>query len=168
MEPQTNVIAFSELSTPLQKEHRAKIGVRVEAILGTFWRDDTADVVRACEIQGWIDVLETCSHNEIRAAWADYQRSGPRSANGRLLKPDAGAIWRIIIAARPKPKPAPKIVPQEPERPRVMPERARQIMAEVFGRGGAQDAPQAGALGALARSLATGYAGDDGATNEPI
>lgn len=161
MELQTNIIAFCELSTQHQKEHRAKIGVRVESILATFWRDDTADVVRACEIQGWIDALETCSHGEVRAAWADYQRSGPRSGNGRLLKPDAGALWRIIIAARPKPKPAPMIVRQEPERPRISPDRARAIMAEVFGRDVGQDGPQGGALVALARSLAAGYGGDD-------
>jgi hypothetical protein len=156
MEIQTNVIAFNELSLPLQKEHRAKIGVRVEAILSTFWRDETADVVRACEIQGWIDVLETCSHNEVRAAWSEYQRSGPRSGTGRLLKPDAGALWRIIVAARPKPRPVPMIVHHEPDRPRISADRAREIMAEVFGRDDPSDGATTGALGALARSLTAG------------
>jgi hypothetical protein len=95
---------FADL-TPQQKEaHRAKIGLRAEAILGGFWRDDTPDAVRAMEIEGWIDALENCSHSEIRDAWATYQRHGPRSQSGRLVRPDAGALYRLIADARPKPR----------------------------------------------------------------
>ena len=160
MENQTNIVAFNELSTQHQKDHRAKIGVRVESILLNFWREDgVADIVRVCKIQGWVDVLETCSHSEVRAAWAEYQRSGPRNALGRLLKPDAGALWRIVMASRPKPKPAP-IRPQVEEAPRerMSPERVRQIMREVFGGTDATEPEsQSGALGALAKAVLQGY-----------
>ena len=160
MENQTNIVAFNELSTQHQKDHRAKIGVRVESILLNFWREDgVADIVRVCEIQGWVDVLETCSHSEVRAAWAEYQRSGPRNALGRLLKPDAGALWRIVMASRPKPKPAP-ITAQIAEAPRerVSPERVREIMREVWGRTEEPTSePQNGALGALAQAVLQGY-----------
>ena len=106
-----------------------------------------------------MDVLETCSHSEIRAAWAEYQRSGPRNQLGRLLKPDAGALWRIVMASRPKPKPLP-IRPQVEEAPRerMSPERVRQIMREVFGgTDAAEPEAQNGALGALAKAVLQGY-----------
>lgn len=137
------------LSPQQQQEHRAKIGVRVEAILGQFWRaDDTPDAVRAVEIEGWMDVLENSSHTEIRTAWAKYQKTGPRTASGKLYKPDAGALYLLITAARPRPKivsdrrPATReeneAIHEELERSReVNPERAAQaqeIIQSILGR----------------------------------
>lgn len=152
------------MSSSAQEEQRIEIAVRAESILSQFWRDDdTHDGLRALEIEGWVDVLEGCAPSEIRAAWASYQRSGPRSASGRLAKPDAGALWRIVIAARPKPKPIPTPpAPPAPDRPRISAERAQEIMAEVFGGPDAPGGAATGALGALARSLAAGYAPDQG------
>lgn len=121
---------FNALSPQQQLEHRTKIGVRVEAILGQFWRDDdTPDAVRAVEIEGWMDVLENCSHSEIRAAWTDYQKSGPRTATGKLYKPDAGALYSRVIQARPRPAPAPMPEP-EPREP-ISKERAKEILEEA-------------------------------------
>lgn len=57
-------------------------------------------MVRALELEGWLDVLESLSDAEIRMAWAEYQKTGPRSAAGKLLKPDAGALFRIANDAR--------------------------------------------------------------------
>lgn len=77
------------------------MAVRVDAILGQFWRDDaTPKPVQVLEIETWLDVLEPLTEAEIRFAWAEYQRSGPRTGKGRLTKPDAGAIWRIASAVR--------------------------------------------------------------------
>ena len=126
---------FNALSLPQQKEHRAKIGVRVQAILGQFWQDaETADAVKAIEIEGWVDVLESCSHSEIRAAWRDYQTdSRNRTARGRLAKPDPGAIRAIIFGKRPKSK----VVSDEqedhetPKEPRMTGARAEEIMLEI-------------------------------------
>jgi hypothetical protein len=121
---------FNALEPHQQQAHRAKIGIRAEAILGQFWRDDaTSDAVRALEIEGWMDVLENCSHSEIRAAWTEYQKVGPRSAAGRLAKPDAGALYRLILKARPKPK---LVQPQDEEaRVPCSPEKAEEILREA-------------------------------------
>ncbi|WP_104019099.1 hypothetical protein [Roseovarius nitratireducens] len=110
--------------TPDQLErHRSKIAVRAEAILDQFWRDDdTSDAQRALELEGWADVLETCSHSEIRKAWAEYQKTGPRTRAGRLYKPDAGALYRIIVKRRPPPPPSPFEAPPKRHGPRVPPE----------------------------------------------
>jgi hypothetical protein len=123
---------FFALNHEQQIAHRTKIGLRVEAILSQFWREDTTpEAIRALEIEGWIDVLENCSHAEIRQAWATYQRSGPRTANGRLCKPDAGALYKLVQDARPRPQ----IVRTAPEpiweRPRMTAEHAAEIMREV-------------------------------------
>lgn len=115
-----------------------------------FWRDDaTPDALRALEVEGWMDVLENCSHSEIRMAWATYQRVGPRTDRGRLCKPDAGALHRIVMAERPKPvlvRPAPE---QERRAPPCTPEAAARIMREVFGDDRAE-------LGPLAKKMPGG------------
>lgn len=91
---------FHALSNEQQIEHRRRIALRCEAILGQFWRDDEADAIRALQIEGYVDVLQHVSHPELRDAWADYQRSGPRSSKGRLLRPDAGALYALVVRAR--------------------------------------------------------------------
>lgn len=122
---------FNALSRQQQEEHRAKIGVRAQAILEQFWRDyDTPDAVQAVEIEGWMDVLENCSHSEIRQAWSVYQKEGPRSKTGRLVRPDAGALYRIILRHRPKPQP---VLTPEPVRtgPRVTKAQADKILSDA-------------------------------------
>lgn len=114
-----------------------------------FWRDDaTSDALRALEVEGWMDVLENCSHSEIRMAWATYQRVGPRTDRGRLCKPDAGALHRIVMAERPRPSLV-QTVPAAAEAqrpPPCTPEAAARIMREVFGEGRTE-------FGALAKKM---------------
>ena len=114
-----------------QQAHRAKIGVRARAILGQFWQDlDTHDAEKAIEVEGWMDVLENCSHSEIRYAWRDYQIDpNNRTARGRLAKPDAGALRAIILSKRPRPQ----LVQPEPEPPRHAPpaEERRRVAENV-------------------------------------
>jgi hypothetical protein len=117
---------FAALSPQQQQEHRAKIGVRARVILSQFWKEDTTDAEQAIEAEGWMDVLETCSHSEIRAAWADYQKHGPRTKTGRLVKPDAGALYRRVIDARPKPE-------CETMRPETREEREARLAQTVVG-----------------------------------
>lgn len=125
------VSGFNALSPQQQAAHREKIGVRAQAILGQFWRDDqTPDAVQALELEGWMDVLENCSHSEIRKAWATYQRTGPRTASGKLYKPDAGAIYKIVQQNRPKPRVVPTPEPER-EEPRVSAEAAQEILKEI-------------------------------------
>lgn len=130
---------FNDLSPQEKQSHREKIGLRAQAILNQFWRDDdTPDAVQAMEIEGWMDVLENCSHSEIRMAWARYQKDGMRTERGRLYKPDAGALYRIILNSRPLPQIVRRPVffgPWLPDEPRVLPtaERRAEIMREVYG-----------------------------------
>ena len=121
---------FNALSKQQQKAHRIEIGLRAKAILSVFWEDKAPDAVKAIEVEGWMDVLQNCSQSEIREAWADYQRDGDnRSARGRLVKPDAGALYRIILRKRPKPKLVE--TPEEPREPPCSFERAAEIMQQV-------------------------------------
>ena len=93
--------SFAALSPQQQLEHREKIGVRAKTILSQFWASDSTPVVmQVLELEGWMDVLQECSHGEVSAAWALYNRAGPRTAAGKLYKPDAGYLWRLIEAAR--------------------------------------------------------------------
>lgn len=126
---------FNSLSPQQQESHRAKIGIRARAILGQFWQDtDTHDAEKVIEVEGWMDVLENCSHSEIRFAWRDYQTDqNNRTARGRLAKPDAGALLAIIYRKRPRPavvrsQPAPA---PEPEKERCDPEVAQAICEEA-------------------------------------
>jgi hypothetical protein len=156
MDPPENATKFQPISSSLIEGQRIEIAIRAEVILAQFWRDDdTHDGMRAIELKGWVDVLEGCSAAEMRAAWATYQRSGPRTGSGRLVKPDAGALWWIVMASRPKPKPAPiRAQIAEVPRERITPERAREIMREVWGSIWEPSSwPQNGALGALAQAV---------------
>lgn len=101
------------------------------------------------EVEGWIDVLEKCSHSEIRFAWRDYQLDNKnRTERGRLAKPDAGALFRIILssrAAKPKPRdPVPESHQITEEK--ISPEAAQKILDEadfhpVHGFGGYNGKP---------------------------
>lgn len=121
-------------------DHRAQIALRVTVILGQFWQDnDSPDAVRALEIEGWCDVLEPCTQDEIRRGWANYQISGPRTSTGRLYKPDAGAILALIWGARHREALArpqrPASAPEEEPRIAVTPEQREQIMRDVYRNG---------------------------------
>lgn len=108
----------------------------VQAILGAFWVDeDTPDEVRAMELQGWLKVLDAYTADDVSDAWAEYQRSGPRSEAGRLARPDAGALYRIIVKARANAaiatrRPAPP-EQQLPPPPRVTAAQALKIIKDV-------------------------------------
>lgn len=126
----TEVTGFNALSAQQQQEHRAKIGVRARAILGQFWQEaDVHDAEKVIEVEGWMDVLENCSHSEIRFAWRDYQIDpNSRSARGRLVKPDAGALRHIILSKRPRPKIVHHQPTPEPVKERCDPKVAQSIV----------------------------------------
>lgn len=96
------------------------------AILSAFWQDESApDAIRAIQIEGWLDVLQELSEQELRDSWADYQRTGPRNAARTLKRPDPGALRDIAMRARdvaaigrPKPPPEPERVISEEDKAR--------------------------------------------------
>lgn len=91
------------------------------AILGQFWVDDeTPDAVRAIQLEGWLDVIDCLSEAEVRDAWANYQRTGPRGGNGALRRPDAGAIYSRAMASRGRAAQALRLVVEaEPPPPEI-------------------------------------------------
>lgn len=98
------------------------------AILNSFWVSDrTPDAVQAIEIEGWLDVLEGLTEDEVRTAWSNYQKSGPRTDRNVLKRPDPGALYDMAMRhreflARQAPRQAP---PPEPEREISAEEKAR-------------------------------------------
>lgn len=115
----TTTNASAAFSWQPSKAQRAEVAIRARAILAQFWRaDDTPDAVQAIELEGWCDVLDGCTPDEVRRAWENYQKTGPRSQRGTLIRPDAGAIHRIVLAARPRPKKAPE--PDDSRKGRVL------------------------------------------------
>jgi hypothetical protein len=114
-------------------DHRAAIGLRATTILAEFWRDrDEPDAQRALQIEVWMDVLEPFTQAEIRAAWAEYNRSGPRSERGQLLRPDPGALRTIILRNRPvPPRVASQLAPREPDRIPCPADKARAMLDEA-------------------------------------
>lgn len=108
--------------------HRERIGVRAKAILRPFWKEDEVEpVLQAIDLEAWMDVLQDCSHTEIRDAWSDYIKDQKnRTKFGNLKRPDPGKLYHSIMAKRPRPKVK---VDAEPERgPRVTKEQADKIM----------------------------------------
>lgn len=102
-------------------------------MLGQFWQaEDTADEVRVIEMETWLDTIGHCSIDDFRSAWVAYQRSGPRTKQGKLYKPDAGAIYKLIRDLNP---PISALPPPEPRRaPPVSKEAASEIIAAAYGR----------------------------------
>lgn len=102
-------------------------------MLGQFWQsEDTADEVRVIEMETWLDTIGHCSCDDFRSAWIAYQRSGPRTKAGRLYKPDAGAIYRLILELRPVVVALPR--PEPDLRLRISKEAASEIIAAAYGR----------------------------------
>ena len=130
---------FYALSAEQKAAHRGKIAIRVRSILNQFWRDDVPAAVEAMEREAWVETLAPLSHDELLSAWVEYQRTGPRTERGTLIKPDAGALYRIAMGRRPKPRPVLVQRAAEPDRVPVTPDRATEILCEVFGEGRAGD-----------------------------
>lgn len=127
---------FQSLTPDQRNTHRENIGMRVEAILSQFWRDeDTPDAVAALEVEGWMDVLEYTTPHEIRMAWADYQKEGPRTKAGKLYRPDAGAIHNLIMRRRRLSQPAPQQKPEEERRGPKPTDEQRASILEQYGMG---------------------------------
>lgn len=84
-------------SLPQQErfKHRAWIGVRVEALLGNYWRDRPHEAVMQEMMGDWIDALEGFTREEIVAACRDYL-----NGEDRARKPRPGDIRDICQRAR--------------------------------------------------------------------
>lgn len=96
-------LVFDELPREEQVRHAAKVAIFSKAVLARFWSDaDEPQEYRDVEIDTWLDVIGKLGHDEIRAAWADYQKTGPRTRDGKLYRPDPGAIYHLVMKRRKK------------------------------------------------------------------
>lgn len=136
MKSAMTIFNASSLPPPAgQREtHRARMAVRVLTLLRQFFQADVEPAERAVEVEGWLDVVDGLTEAEFRDAWAEYQRTGPRSERGALLRPDAGAIYGIAMKARAATlavKRAALAPPTEPPRERVSADAAAAILAQA-------------------------------------
>lgn len=94
-------LVFPELSDEEQVTHTAAVVVFAKAILSRFWRDDAEpQEFRDVELDTWVDVVGRLGVEEIKAAWVDYQTTGPRTKDGKLYRPDPGAIYLRVMKKR--------------------------------------------------------------------
>ena len=108
------------LPPPERSRHRAWIGLRVEALLEHYWQSRPSEAVKAEVMADWMAALEGFSRDEIMAACREWARDGQR-------KPKPADIREIVLRERGKLLAAiPK--PPEPERERVSPEAAAEIL----------------------------------------
>lgn len=117
------------------KQQKARLMVWVSAILSEFWTEDAPDDMRAIQMRSWAAVLVEVTADELLAAWTRYQKEGPRSASGRLARPDAGALFQSVMKAHKhqremNPPVRVQLAAPAPE-PRMSPERMAEIMREA-------------------------------------
>jgi hypothetical protein len=108
------------LPPPERSRHRAWIGLRVEALLEHYWTSRPVEVVKAEIMADWMASLEGFTREEIMAACREWVADNSR-------KPKPADIREIVLRerramARALPKPV------EPERERVSPEAAAEIL----------------------------------------
>jgi hypothetical protein len=141
--PQLPATRATSLPSSARREaERKAVGVIAKMILDQFWREDEGDAEKAFMFQSWMDVLQGCTLDEMRAAWADYQRTGPRTAAGKLYRPDPGALWLRIDKAREPERLAKALAAREVDlqaakagTQRLTDERRAEIIREVCGDG---------------------------------
>ncbi len=102
MKPPPGVPArFADLSSREAKQRTMELTRVIRAILKRFWRDSNeTDFEQSFEVSTWLKVLQSCTEEEVKWAWVDYQTKGPRSQAGALYRPDPGAIKKLVIQRR--------------------------------------------------------------------
>lgn len=93
----TEMIQLYALSLTPQEcdEHRAWIGVRIEALLDPYWDKRPSDLVKAEIVMDWMDALQNYSPDEIRAGCRRYLSGAKRAS-----KPKPGDIRAECDAMR--------------------------------------------------------------------
>jgi hypothetical protein len=110
-----------------RREKREWLLGRVATLLSHYWRDDDPEHLAAATATDWADVLDGMPEQAISKACLAYLKDEPRR------KPTPGAIYALAKAFVPRPALVSQIkpTPQQIERERVTPEKAKQIMHEV-------------------------------------
>ena len=93
--PPTIRLYAQSLSPQECTNHRAWIGLRVEALLDGYWQNRPSDLVKAEILADWMDALQNFSPDEIRAGCRDYL-----SGQDCDRKPKPGDIRDLINRRR--------------------------------------------------------------------
>ena len=133
--PQTIHLYGQSLGPQERSKHRFWIGLRVEALMESYWQTRPTEAVKEMIVLDWLEALEAFTPGEITKACREYT-TGP----DRGKKPKTGDIRALIladrkitVAAMPRPvEPVAQIERYEPtaeERRQI----AESIMAKVYG-----------------------------------
>lgn len=108
-------------------DHRAWIGLRVEAMLDGYWSSRPIDEVRQIILTDWMDALEDFAPAEIEKACKEYM-SGP----DRARKPKTGDILDLMVAFRAELRRALPKPPEPPSPVLSIPQEERRRQAEAI------------------------------------
>ena len=110
-------------------EHRQKIAFDVEVILDGYWKDRPADALKAGIMADWMDTLQDWSHEQVVYGLRKWRNENPSK------KPNPGHVLAILKQARgAKVARTAQRAPEPAQLPRVTPEAAAEIMAQVNSR----------------------------------
>ena len=104
---------------------REWIAGRILTLLSHYWREDDPSAMDEAIARDWADILEGMPQDAIAKACRRYLTDEPRR------KPTPGAIYALAREYMPRPVIVHRAPEPEPERQKVTPERAAEIMAEV-------------------------------------
>lgn len=90
-------------------------------MLDGYWQNRPSELVKAEILGDWMAGLEAFTEDEIRTACREWVSANPRK------KPNVGDVRGIVLASRQKAVTELPSIP-EPERDRVSPEAAAEIM----------------------------------------
>jgi hypothetical protein len=110
-------------------EHRRLIAFEVEVILDGYWKDRPADALKAGIMADWMDTLQDWSHEQVVYGLRKWRNANPSR------KPNPGHVLAILKQARgAKVARTAQRAPEPAQLPRVTPEAAAEIMAQVNAR----------------------------------
>jgi hypothetical protein len=101
----------------------------VEVILDGYWKDRPADALKAGIMADWMDTLQDWSHEQVVYGLRKWRNANPSR------KPNPGHVLAILKQARgAKVARTTQRAPEPAQLPRVTPEAAAEIMAQVNAR----------------------------------
>jgi hypothetical protein len=110
-------------------EHRRLIAFEVQVILDGYWKELPGKALKAGIMADWMDELQDWSHENVVYGLRKWRNENPSR------KPNPGHVLAILKQARgAKVARAAQRAPEPAQLPRVTPEAAAEIMAQVNAR----------------------------------
>jgi hypothetical protein len=110
-------------------EHRRLIAFEVEVILDGYWKELPGKALKSGIMADWMDALQDWSHENVVYGLRKWRNENPSK------KPNPGHVLAILKQARgAKVARTAQRAPEPAQLPRVTPEAAAEIMAQVNAR----------------------------------